>query len=313
VKRVLITGASGFAGRHLSKYLKGLGSYQVYAGHRKKVFKTTDAIPVFLDLDKPKQVSALLNKIKPHFICHLAAQSNARLSWKKVKQTWKTNFLGTLNLAREVLRVSPNTKILYTSSVHSYGRTMNSRKPVKENSPLWPENPYAVTKALSEMALLNLYKKQKLNLVIVRVNNLFGTEQNPDFIFSNWCSQIASIERHAQRPEIKVGDLNLKRDFLDVRDAVKAYELLLRKGKMGEIYNLASGRKLKKLKDHLETLLSMSEAKIKIKIDPARIRKNEPKKVNISAQKLRSLGWRPAFAMRESLEHVLQSYRTRND
>jgi GDP-4-dehydro-6-deoxy-D-mannose reductase len=230
VKRVLITGAEGFCGRHLCEYLASHGYTVAGTYHKKR--RATHNHPLYpLDITDAAQVRQVIKKFQPHYVCHLAAQSNARLSWEKPELTFRLNVFGTLNLAKAILQYAPKARLLFTSSVQVYGRFLRTGTPIKEDHPLWPENPYAVSKTLSELGLLDLSRQYGLDVMIVRANNLFGPGQTSEFVFGDWCRQIAEAEAAGKPSKIKVGNLKLKRDFLPVEDGVAAYASLLKKGK----------------------------------------------------------------------------------
>ena len=307
MKRVLVTGAEGFCGRYLCDYLTAQ-KYQVFGAYHHDKVPGVPYSQVQLDITNPSQVDRTIQKIRPDFICHLAAQSNARLSWQKKDLTFSINILGTLNIAKAVLRHAPKARLLYTSSVQVYGRTLRAGKPVNEKGILWPENPYAVSKALSEFSCLELCRHSGLDIVIIRANNLFGPGQTSDFVFGDWCRQIAEAEKKLRPPQVVVGNLRLQRDFLPVEDGVKAYALLLKKGRKGEIYNL-SGGKGKPLQRHLEYLISRSKIPLKVVVDKKRFRQDDPLSVSIQSAKLQKLGWDLSHRMNYHLDQVLDEWR----
>lgn len=307
MKRVLVTGAEGFCGAYLCRTLSQQG-YRVAATYHKKR-RTSVPYPLFrLDITKAADVSKLIRKFKPDFVCHLAAQSNARLSWSRQDLTFKLNILGTLNLAKALLKYAPKAKLLYTSSVQVYGRALRSGKPIDEKCFLWPENPYAVSKVLSELGCLDLSQRFGLNVVIARANNLFGQGQTSDFVFADWCRQIAEAEVGLRPPVIEVGNVNLKRDFLPVEDGMAAYILLLRKGKKGEVYNLSSGSS-RPLRIHLDYLIQQAKIPLGIQIQKDRLRQDDPPAVRIRSTKLRKLGWKLSHSTHHHLQKVLEEWR----
>jgi GDP-4-dehydro-6-deoxy-D-mannose reductase len=307
VKKVLVTGAEGFCGRYLCEYLAAEG-YQVTGTYHHTKASHVAYSQIQLDITNPRQVDRSFQKLKPHYVCHLAAQSNARLSWEKKNLTFSINILGTLNLAKAILRHAPQARFLYTSSVQVYGRTLRSGKPVDEKGVLWPENPYAVSKALSEFSCLELARHSGLDVVIIRANNLFGKGQTSDFVFGDWCRQIAEAEAGLRPPKVIVGNTRLRRDFLPVEDGIKAYALLLKKGKRGEIYNLSGGNR-KPLSSYLRYLVSRSKISLRIVQDKSRFRADDPLSVSIHSTKLRKLGWRLSHTMEHHLNEVLNEWR----
>ncbi len=308
-KKVLITGFEGFCGQHLAAILKKNDYSLIGTYHSHKPVKA--GFPFYpLDITKAGQVYSLLKEIQPDYICHLAAQSNARLSWEKPDLTFQINVLGTLNLAKGILRHSPKTRLLYASSVQVYGRALRAGKAITEKCFLWPENPYAVSKAISEFNLLDLCARYGLDVIIVRANNLFGTGQSSDFVFGDWCRQIAEAEAGLRPAIIHVGNTKLKRDFLPVEDAMSAYEILLRKGKPGAVYNLSS-KKSVALGKHLSFLVKNAKKPIRIQVQKNRFRKDDPPNVHINSAKLQKLGWKTSHRIDFHLQRVLEEWRNK--
>ncbi len=310
MKKVLITGASGFSGTYLSSYLKSLKRYKVYGSHLRGTSVPKNCTPVILDITKREQVVQLFKKIRPDYVCHLAAQSSARLSSQMIDRTYKVNIQGTLNIAEAIRAAAPTARLLYTSSVHVYGRMLRSGENAKESDPLWPESYYGISKAISELFCLDLWKKFGLDIVIVRAVNYFGPGQSPELVFSDWCRQIALIELKRQKPVIEVGNLKLKRDFVYIQDAVELYEMLFRKGKPGEIYNVASNRP-SSLQKYLDYLISLSESKIRVTPVRSRFRADDAPVVRISNSKLRAIGWKPRHSVKNGLQLLLEDWRKR--
>lgn len=310
MKKVLITGSTGFCGTYLSRQLLASKKYKVYGSHfpGSRVPKEVPSIP--LDITREAQVTDVLKRLQPDIICHLAAQSSARYSAERLDQTYRVNLQGTLNLADAVRKWIPKTRFFYTSSVHVYGQVLRTGKKVTEKSQLHPETHYGISKALSEMACLDLHKKFGLDVVIARAVNFFGPGQSPELVFSDWCRQIALIEAKRQAPFIEVGNLSLRRDFLYIQDAVEVYEKLLQKAKPGEIYNVSSSKSLP-LQTYLDFLTSIAKVPIRIQPVPARFRKDDAPAVRINSAKIRALGWKPRFSIKESLKLVLQDWRAR--
>lgn len=309
MKRVLITGYEGFCGPYLAAILQKKGFEIAGTFHARHHHKPS--FPLYrLDITDPHQVAAIVRQVKPTHLCHLAAQSNARLSWEKPEWTYQINLAGTLNLIHAILKYVPATRFLFTSSVQVYGKALHSGRPAEETSFLQPENPYAISKALAEFNCMQLSRSFGLDAVIVRANNLFGCSQTSDFVFADWCRQIAEAEAGRRAPAIHVGNLELQRDFLPVEDGMAAYALLLEKGKKGEIYNLSSGKSLP-LKNYLGYLLHQTKIPFRVLVEKSRFRRKDPPVVRISSAKLRALGWKPAHKIKDHLQGVLHAWRQR--
>ncbi len=308
---VLITGAAGFCGRHLCRALTETKQYNVIGTtfHSAASFPP-NVVSCKLDIRSSKEVNELLRQIRPAKIIHLAAQSVASKSWSQERETFETNVQGTLNLLEAMRRYVPKAKFLFTSSNLVYGKTFREGQPVTETSLLWPESPYAVSKVTGEMACLNYAAQFNLDIVIARAFNHTGIWQTTDFVFPNWCRQVALAEKGEGAAKLKVGNLELQRDFLHVEDVVRAYELLLENGCPGEIYNVCTGN-THSLRDYAEHLLREARVQIEIEVEKKRLRRYDLFAVSGSPAKLRGLGWHPQKTAFQALHEMLNEWRHR--
>jgi GDP-4-dehydro-6-deoxy-D-mannose reductase len=276
--RVLITGATGFVGVHLIRALEAEGPFAF------EVFGTAypDAPPpsanklFFLDLRSEKDVMKLVGEVRPDWIFHLAAISNVRRSWEMRSETIDTNVLGTLNLLEAVRQATPAARVLFISSSDVYRFGPAPAEPINEEAPVQIVDPYAYSKAAGEM-LCGFYEKtENIDIVIARPFPHTGPGQAEDFVCSDWARQVVRIEQGDIAPVMKVGNLDVQRDFCDVRDVVRAYILLLRKGRRGEPYNICSGKAIA-LREVLDFLIRETRGKIAIsvEVDAAKLRKTD--------------------------------------
>lgn len=296
---ILITGAQGFVGSHL---IKALSKNKIYTLTQKK---TSNPNSVFCDLTHAKQVQEAVKKIKPDLVYHLAAQSSVPYSWEHPAETFQVNVLGTLHLIEALKANKKKCTFLAIESGEVYGKGES----LTEESPFSPQNPYAASKAAAEMALYSYFKDPFLKIVRARPFNHIGPGQDTRFAVAHFAYQIAAIEAQKIPPEIHVGNLKPKRDFTDVRDVVWAYQLLAKKGKAGEAYNICS-EKLVSIEWILKKLLSFCSEKIDIKIDPQFCRKNDILWIAASAKKLRqTTGWSPQIPLEQSLKDTLNFFR----
>jgi len=305
-KRVFITGLTGFAGKHLSQYLEKEG-FEVYGTswpekvEKERIF--------WLDLRNGRKLKKILKDINPDWIFHLAALSHVGESWKNVKRTVSTNFISTLNLFESASNLSRNPKILFVSSAEVYGYVKKENMPVKENHPTNPLNPYAFSKLLGEI-LSSLYNSLGMEIYVVRPFNYTGPGQNPKFVCSDFAYQIAMIEKGKRKPEIRVGNLSVRRDFTDVRDVVMAFKIIIEKGEKGSPYNICSGKSYS-IEEILQTLLRFSKEKIEIIKDEKRFRKADVPEIYGDYSKLKKLGWKPSIPIEKTLEDIINFWRER--
>lgn len=309
MKRVLVTGASGFCGRHLCRHLSEKGFRVTGTWHHTPVReKLPRASFIRCNLLSFSEIEKLIQRVKPDFVCHLAAMSVPRLSWKMEKETFEVNTAGTVYLLEGLRRRSPKTKFLFASTVQVYGRTFREGRPVRENDLLWPENPYAASKASAEAACLDYSSRFGIPVVVARAFNHLGRGQTLQFVLSDWCHQVALAEKGKRRRVLQVGNLDAYRDFLHVHDVVTAYEILLRRGKPGGVYNICYG-KVRLLKDYVDFLQHKSKVPLKVEVQTRRLRRNDPPVMKGDASRLRALGWRPTLSPLKALEELLDEWR----
>jgi GDP-4-dehydro-6-deoxy-D-mannose reductase len=270
--KIFITGATGFVGRHLINLLKS-PEYKIYGTSFPEKPGPDDKKKniVYLDIKSEEEISEAIKKAQPDWIFHLAAISKVKYSWEKRRETMETNVMGTFFLFEAVRKYAPESRVLLVSSSDVYGAS-SPEKALREEDSFHITSPYAFTKVSGEVLSKFYMQIEKLNIVVVRPFPHTGPGQSPDFVCSDWARQIAKIEKGLKEPVIRVGNIEVQRDFLDVRDVVRAYLLLMKKGKKGEVYNVCSG-KLISLKEILDILLSFSSEKIKVKVEPQKKRK----------------------------------------
>ncbi|MBK8781530.1 MAG: GDP-mannose 4,6-dehydratase [Anaerolineales bacterium] len=297
----LITGISGFVGKHLQQRLAGQG-WQVYGFDVRSGMKD-----VFVgDLTDRAVISHAISESKPDVIIHLAGVIKSAAP----EIFYKVNLLGTLALLDAVVESGLHPKIVAASSSAVYGRKSGER-PISERVQLHPVTDYAVSKVAQEAAALRYYyDSYALPVMIVRMFNLLGPGQPADLACSAFARQIALAERSGQT-EIVTGNLDARRDFVDVRDAVRAFELIAQKGKPGQIYNVCSERGVA-IRKCLREMMSMSTNQLSARVDADRVQKDDvPVQVG-SYQKLRkAMGWSPKISLHQSLTDLLNDWRVR--
>ena len=316
--RVLITGITGFAGSHLADYIlenhpdvkvSGLVRWR---SRMENILHIQDKIELHQgDLKDIVSLKKSLSEIKPDRIFHLAGQSFVPFSWKCPTETFSINALGQINLFEAVLSLKLFPKIQVAGTSEEYGLVKADELPLKETNPLRPLSPYAVSKVAQDLLAWQYFKSYGLKTVRTRAFNHTGPRRGEVFICSYFAKQIAEIEKRKKEPVIYVGNLESKRDFTDVRDVVRGYWLCLEKGKEGDVYNIGTG-KAYSMKEVLDLFLSMSKVKVKIEVDPARLRPSDAPVLFSDCTKIKELtGWEPKIPFNQSLKDLLEYWRER--
>jgi GDP-4-dehydro-6-deoxy-D-mannose reductase len=315
--RALVTGATGFVGGHLCEHLVAMGD--VVVGLSSSGCWPTDIAHLsrLIRLEQydlagggEAELSDLLEHKKPEVIYHLAAQSNPNASLTDPKGTWALNLGGTLNLLEAVKHAALNktTRVVLVSSGTCYGNPDIKHLPVREDCPVRPNNPYAASKAAGDLLGIQYYLAHGLETIMVRPFNHAGPRQSPLYVLSALAMQVARVETK-QQGYIEVGNLEVTRDFTDVRDVVQAYRLLAQRGEAGEVYNLGSGQGTR-LAAALDHLTSLAQCSIEIRVDPARIRQVDLPLLVADATKLRAqTSWEPRYGIEQTLADMLETYR----
>ena len=310
--RLLITGVAGFVGRHLAAALAQETDWDLWGWARRPAAGLPGRLQVMtVDLRDGAAVRESLARVAPEGIIHLAAQSDVARSWRDPWGTFETNVGGTLNLLEGVRALNLGARILVVTSNEVYGLLRPEEVPVREDHPFRPANPYGVSKAAQDW-LAGLYATAyAMPIVRARPFNHIGPGQDPRFVVPSLARQIARIEAGRQEPVLRVGNLEARRDFTDVRDVVRAYRLLLERGRPGEAYNIGSGRP-RAIREVLEILLGMARVAVRVEVDPERIRPVDiPLSVADVTRIREELGWRPTIPLEQSLQDVLNEWRER--
>ncbi|MCY3867350.1 MAG: GDP-mannose 4,6-dehydratase [Chloroflexi bacterium] len=312
--RVLITGAGGFVGRHLSAHL---GRVQAKARLIGTTFFPSETVHQAvnehrrIDLKGYEQVRDLLEDCRPDAIFHLAAQAFVPRSFEDPWETLENNIRAQLNIIRASLELDIQPRILIVSSAEIYGAVAPDQLPLDEDAAIRPTNPYSVSKVAQDMLALQYYLSHDLPIMRARPFNHIGPGQNERFVAPAFAKQIAAIEEDAGDAVIYVGNLEAKRDFTDVRDIVRAYHMIVEKGKPGEAYNIASGL-AHSIRHLLDTLLQLSDIEIEVRVDPERLRPVDVPEIRGDSRKLRrDTGWQPKLSFEDTLRDVLSDCRGR--
>ena len=306
--KALVIGAAGFVGPYLCKNLLDNG-FNVLATKLENENSKGEFKFVNLNILKKEEIDALLKEFAPDVIFHLAAQSSVKLSWEKPQLTFSINVIGAINLLESVREFASKAKVVLIGSGEEYGQIDQSKLPVKEDTKIEANNFYAVSKA-TQNSIGRIYAQAYgLNVVSVRAFNHIGVGQLDTFVIPSFCKQVVEIEKTNKPGVIKVGNLSSKRDFTDVRDIVNAYRLLALKGKSGETYNVGSGHSYK-IEDLLNIILSLTNASVKVEIDPARFRPVDTPEVRADISKLvKDTGYKVEHDLKDTIKEIMDSYR----
>lgn len=304
--KILITGGTGFAGRHLLDFLtRHQPQSEIHLTSLTQEPSITTAKVHQLDLNQSSKLTSLIKTLEPHQIYHLASLSSVADSYLHPKTVIDNNFRLTLNLLETLRQHCPHSRLLLVSSGEIYDH--HSSTPLSENQLVRPTSPYAASKAIQDALAQSYVSSYHLPIIIARPFNHIGPYQREGFVVADFASQIVKIER-GQTPEIRVGNLTAARDFTDVRDIIRAYHLLMNKGKIGEIYNLGTGTAVK-ISTLLEKLIKQSSTQIKVVVDKSKFRPVDAPIIIAQNSKISALGWQPQFSLDETLRDILDYWR----
>lgn len=256
-----------------------------------------------LDVTSDLSVAAAVSEARPEGVLHLAGQASVGASFADPLATWEVNATGTLRL---LSALAEGTRFLLASSAEVYGVVPEEEQPIREERALRPPNPYAASKAAAEMAAVQASLSGRVAAVVARSFNHTGPGQDTRFALPSFARQLAAMREGVGERVLRVGNLEARRDFLDVRDVVRAYVVLLEHGVAGEVYNVCSGR-AHRLRDVVDAMVALTDAAIRVEVDPARVRPVDVPLLRGDAARLHSLGWMPRIALEETLRDLLRT------
>ncbi len=296
MKKLLLTGGQGFVGQTIQKMLL-TGRYQ---------YDLEVAAPCRnVQLSDQQGLTALVQKTQPDFVIHLAAQSFVPQSFQNPRETFEVNFYGTLNLLLALKACRFRGRFLYVSSADVYGVVSPEALPIMETCPTRPVNPYAVSKVASEALCYQWSQTEEFDVVIIRPFNHIGPGQSERFAISDFARQIVEIKLGRREPVLSVGDIDVTRDFTDVRDVARAYFLLLEHGVKGEFYNVCSGKE-QSISELLNKMLTICGVNADVTRDSKRLRRAEQRRALGSYKKLyECTEWSPEITIKQSLTDIL--------
>ena len=310
--RILITGAAGFAGNYLIQYIKKHLLWDITAVIMESEDLAVNGVDIRTAniLDKDGMLN-IVREVQPDYVIHLAAQSSVRASWEDPAGTVDINIKGTVHLIEALRQAAPEARILLAGSAEEYGSSSLGQCPLREDTAVKPVNIYAVTKACQNMIGMIYSNAYHMNIIMARSFNHIGPGQSPVFVVSDFCRQAAEIEKGYKPPVIRTGNLDVYRDFMDVRDIVRIYTTLVQYGTGGETYNVGSGKAVS-LNSILGLIVKNSPADIQILPDPDKMRPADIKVLEADITKLKQLT--PSivtYHLEETVRDILDYWRSK--
>lgn len=304
---ILVTGAAGFAGGHLLELLARDGA-EVLAWHRPGSAPSLEVPRVWwrpVDLLDGDAVRASIAELRPSTVYHCAGAAHVGRSWTSTETTFAINVRGTHVLLDALEETGAAARVLIPSSAMVYRK---AAAPLSEADPVGPTSPYGVSKLAQEMLGAHV-RSARIAVTIARAFNHTGPRQDPSFVAPGFARQVAEIEAGRREPEIVVGNLDARRDILDVRDTVRAYRLILERGAPNRPYNVSSGRALT-IRELLDLFVARARVAVQVRVDPARYRPNDlPLLVGDNGRLRHELGWAPEIPLEQTVDDVLEYWR----
>jgi GDP-4-dehydro-6-deoxy-D-mannose reductase len=309
--RALITGIGGFVGRHLRLYLEQQGDSVCGLGRPADSLNTALAGVFAVDLTDRAAVERIVRETQPEAVYHLAAQSSPAESLSDPWATIGNNLLSQINLFEALLAANLRPRVLVVGSSDEYGRVDPDDVPTNESVALRPLTPYAVSKVGQDMMGFQYFAQHGLPVIRVRPFNHTGPGHDARFVIPSLARQLAQIEAEEREPVLRVGNLNVERDFTDARDMVRAYRLALVAGVPGAVYNLGRGHSVR-IGDMVDELIALCRVAVQARVDPALLRPTDIPRQEADTRKFTTLtGWQPLIPWHTTLADTLDYWRSR--
>jgi GDP-4-dehydro-6-deoxy-D-mannose reductase len=308
--KILVTGGSGFIGRHLCNFLSGEG-HEVVATYHSPEELSSPQLPKGnvvwhrLDMQDDAAVQREVEGVRAAGVFHLAAQAYAQKAWSNPSDTFRTNVLGTISLFEALRKHPPKDGTLLTASGSAYG--VPPKLPIQEDFPLNPTNPYGVSKACQEMLALQYSLNFQLRIVRARLFGTTGPGKTGDAM-NDFARQIAAMEKTRKPGAIKVGNLDTRRDVSDIRDVIRAMWRIFEAGTPAEPVNVGAGES-HPVREIAETLVRLAKVPIRLDVDPALLRPTDELDNRADITRLKALGYVRKLSLAQTIEDSLEFWR----
>ena len=307
MSRILITGGTGFVGTHLVQFLKSNTSHIAVLASGGKSKPQPGVNYYEVDIRERDAVRPVVQEVKPDHIYHLAGISSVDDSWSSPRLTYEVNVFGAYNLFDAAMSLPRPPRILNISTSQVYAPCSSA---LNEDSRIHPNNPYAASKAMAELLVVEYQKYTEGGIITTRSFNHTGPGQPPNFVLPSIAKQFVEIELGLRPPRLNVGNVEVKRDFTDIRDVIRAYCMLLEKGKPGEVYNVCSGSAVR-LADIIRMFESATGRKVTIATEESRVRSNDVPLICGDPKKVReTTGWQPQISLPKTIADLLDYWRS---
>jgi GDP-4-dehydro-6-deoxy-D-mannose reductase len=312
--RILITGVTGFVGRHLAAGLRARGDEVIGLSRSGRWpedgFPLSDPVPLrACDPQDARAIENILQEVAPDQVYHLAGYAHVGRSFKEPEAAWEGNLTATRRLYEAILHAGARPRVLYAGSGMVYGDAERPGQSFDEASPLRPTSPYSASKAAADLLGYQVWSTEGLPVIRSRPYNHTGPGQSPEYAVPAFARQVAAISLGRQPPVLETGNLSPRRDLTDVRDMVRAYLLLMEKGTPGEAYNIGSGRTWS-MREVVDRLIEAAGVHAEIRQRADLVRTKEVATLEVNASRLRrDTGWSPIYSMEQTLGDTLEYWR----
>lgn len=307
--RALIVGVSSLHGKYMYEYMKSRGYECIGTKLHDELCNVKKDGIIELDLLNGEDVHVFLKDFRPDYIFNFASQNSVESSWENPEKTVNVNIKGTINLLENIRFTDKQPVVIVLGAGEEYGRVSYCKFPISECEPLRPNNVYAASKACQTMMAQIYHKAYGLKAIVARAFNIIGPEQSERYAISNFCKQCAIAEQSQREIVLHTGNLNIERDFIDVRDLVQACLLLAQKGKYGNIYNVSSGHSVRIL-DIIRILEKLLNTSINVLVQKERMRPTDIPKLEANVYKItQDTGWKSYISLETSVADMLNYWR----